>query len=368
MAIFYNYIKGCGASATLGTVNVSEGKSLKGTSGDWTPISDHWVFLKWQNDLYYNKNGDAGNADFRDARNNPLIFFNNTSDCPGIESRHLSTGHIITSEARGQEMRYDLSFRDGPAVNKTDRSFNRETKFEQLSNSFYTYTANWTINDSSNSNATIMHLYGNTISGGPLIELNYPVKINNSLTVGTRETKETQGTPSWMYLSPSENYIWFGCEKAVVKGQCDLGSDGNISSLTIPLYSTSNTSAEIIAQRAIRVDQGYVKAPYFNATSDARAKENIRKADFSALSIVNSLPVYNFNYKNSEKPSIGVIAQEALDFNINGFSLVENENATGEEGDYMSIKESKLIYILWKAIQEQQKEIEELKLQLRGEK
>jgi hypothetical protein len=34
----------------------------------------------------------------------------------------------------------------------------------------------------------------------------------------------------------------------------------------------------------------------------------------------------------------------------------------------MSIKESKLIYILWKAIQEQQQEIEELKSQLRGDK
>jgi hypothetical protein len=33
MAIFYKYIKGCGESATLGTVNVSEGQSLKGTSG-----------------------------------------------------------------------------------------------------------------------------------------------------------------------------------------------------------------------------------------------------------------------------------------------------------------------------------------------
>lgn len=366
MAIFYNYIKGCGASATLGTANVSEGQSLKGTSG-WKDITDHWVFLKWMDKLYYNKNGNNGVADFRDARNNPQIYFNNTANLS--PSDILSTGRIITSAARGQEMWYDLTFKDGPAENDPTFSMNRQTQFVQKSNSFYTETANWTINDTSNSTpdgfATAVHLYGKGISGGPLIELNYPVAINNNLNVGTKWT-----STSWMHLSPTGSNIEFGCSKAIIYGQCDLGSNGSVSTLTIPLYSTSNTSAEIVAQRAIKVENsyGYVKAPYFNATSDARAKENIRKADFSALSIVNSLPVYNFNYKNSEKPSIGVIAQEALDFNINGFSLVENENATGEEGDYMSIKESKLIYILWKAIQEQQKEIEELKLQLRGEK
>jgi hypothetical protein len=116
------------------------------------------------------------------------------------------------------------------------------------------------------------------------------------------------------------------------------------------------------------VNYGYVKAPFFNATSDRRAKENIRKSDFSALSIVNSLPIYTFNYKDSDKPSIGVIAQEAAKFSVDDFSLVENIEATGENNDYMSIKESKLIYILWKAIQEQQEEIEKLKSQLRGGK
>ena len=48
-------------------------------------------------------------------------------------------------------------------------------------------------------------------------------------------------------------------------------------------------------------------------------------------------------------------------FQEKGFKLVDNENATGQDFDYMTIHESKLTYILWKAVQELSKEIEDLK-------
>lgn len=49
-----------------------------------------------------------------------------------------------------------------------------------------------------------------------------------------------------------------------------------------------------------------------------------------------------------------MIAQEAQIFDnvIPNFSLVNNEEATGKNDDYMTIKESKLVYILWKAVQD----------------
>lgn len=368
MAVFYNYIKGCGKNATLGTQNVVSGQTLKGTSGNWTSISDHWVFLKWQNDLYYNKNGDTGNADFRDARNNPLIFFNNTSDCPAIASRQLSTGRIITSEARGQEMWYDLTFKDGPALNTTSHSMSRETKFYQAINSFYTETANWTINDTANPVSggyqTALHLYGKDIKEGnvvvgPKLQVNYPLEVNSNITAtGTLSIGSVLNT----HGGNANNQFQITQSDITLNGSVFLAAD---EAVIVP----SNTSSNVKVNRNFEVDTSkYCSAGYFNATSDKRAKENIRKADFSALAIVNSLPIYNFNYKNSDKPSIGVIAQEAAEFNIDDFSLVENIEATGENNDYMSIKESKLIYILWKAIQEQQKEIENLKSQLRGDK
>lgn len=109
-----------------------------------------------------------------------------------------------------------------------------------------------------------------------------------------------------------------------------------------------------------------VEAPYFNATSDERAKYEIEPANFDATSIVNNLPIYTFHYKDSDAPSVGVIAQEAkkLDGRIKDFSLVDNPNASGENGDYMTIKESKLVYILWKANQELSARVSELEAQL----
>lgn len=97
----------------------------------------------------------------------------------------------------------------------------------------------------------------------------------------------------------------------------------------------------------------YCQAPYFNATSDRRAKTNIQLYDGDALALIDKLPIYTFNYLKDNSSSIGMIAQEAQMFDnvIPNFSLVNNEEATGENDDYMTIKESKLVYILWKAVQ-----------------
>lgn len=111
-----------------------------------------------------------------------------------------------------------------------------------------------------------------------------------------------------------------------------------------------------------------ITAVSFNATSDKRAKTNIKRLDQEkALDIVNKLPVYSFNYKKDNIPSIGVLAQEAAIYDgaIPNFSLVNNEQATGENGDYQTVKESKLVYILWAAIQEQSRQINQLKSQLK---
>ena len=111
-----------------------------------------------------------------------------------------------------------------------------------------------------------------------------------------------------------------------------------------------------------------ITAVSFNATSDKRAKTNIKRLDQEkALDIVNKLPVYSFNYKKDNIPSIGVLAQEAAVYDgaIPNFSLVSNEQATGENGDYQTVKESKLVYILWAAIQEQSRKINQLKSQLK---
>ena len=111
-----------------------------------------------------------------------------------------------------------------------------------------------------------------------------------------------------------------------------------------------------------------IHAPYFNTTSDIRAKKDISKSTFAARDIIKALPIYNYTLKEDNQKTIGIMAQDALDLKLGDFELVKNKEATGENGDYMSIKESKLVYVAWKAIQEQeeiiekqQQEIDELK-------
>ena len=111
----------------------------------------------------------------------------------------------------------------------------------------------------------------------------------------------------------------------------------------------------------------YCEAQYFNARSDKRAKENIQLFSGNALNIVNNINTYTFNYKNNPNQiSYGILAQDLLDVNINNFNFINNKEATGTNDDYMSIKESKLVYLLIEAVKEQQKEIEDLKTELKA--
>jgi len=61
-----------------------------------------------------------------------------------------------------------------------------------------------------------------------------------------------------------------------------------------------------------------------------------------------------------------LIAQEAAGHNLDGFNMVTNLDASGEFGDFMQMKESKLVYVLWKAVQELSAEVEELKAEIRN--
>ena len=139
----------------------------------------------------------------------------------------------------------------------------------------------------------------------------------------------------------------------------DIGMASNTATVVDKLLKTN----KMVVTSGNGFD-GSCHAVYFNATSDYRAKKDFKPLQIDALKLIKSIQPYTFKYKDSNLPSIGIIAQDVQNIDLEGFKLVDNENATGENMDYMTIHESKLIYILWKAIQEQQKEIEELKLQL----
>lgn len=202
-------------------------------------------------------------------------------------------------------------------------------------NNAFTFKSTLTVNSTSEFKDNI------TLTAGKILYFNSP---NSYINWNTTDSKLTirSGSAISLYSYNTNNAIefWQGSTKRAEFTEDGLDVTGN------GVFTSS------------------CQALYFNATSDYRAKKDFKLLDINALELIKKVRLYSFQYKDSNQPSIGIIAQDVQDVSINGFDLVDNKNATGDNFDYMSIHESKLVYILWKAIQEQQKEIEELKQQL----
>ena len=110
---------------------------------------------------------------------------------------------------------------------------------------------------------------------------------------------------------------------------------------------------------------GNLYATYFYGASDRRLKENIKDLDLNCLDLVNNINLREFSWKADEthKPVIGAIAQELNQVLPEKY---RHEFIGGQEtkDEYLSINDSKLVYLLIGAIQEQQKEIESLKAKI----
>lgn len=85
---------------------------------------------------------------------------------------------------------------------------------------------------------------------------------------------------------------------------------------------------------------GVARATTFNATSDKRLKTNLRPAEISKN--ITSLPIYKYDFISGPKDQIGCMAQDLL-------QICPELVTTGEDG-YLSIQESKLVYLLLEEI------------------
>ena len=132
--------------------------------------------------------------------------------------------------------------------------------------------------------------------------------------------------------------------------------------------STSATSwSGVGTNSSCYTSSGNLYATYFYGTSDRRLKENIKDLDLNCLDLVNNINLREFSWKADEKhkPVIGAIAQELNQVLPEKY---RHEFIGGQEtkDEYLSINDSKLVYLLIGAIQEQQKEIESLKAKIDG--
>ena len=96
---------------------------------------------------------------------------------------------------------------------------------------------------------------------------------------------------------------------------------------------------------------GQIQAPAFYATSDARLKENL--TEYKPKKSILSLSVYKYDFINGQKDNIGCLAQELREI----CPEIVHEGADG----YLSIEESKLVYLLMDEVKQLKADIKELK-------
>ena len=93
-----------------------------------------------------------------------------------------------------------------------------------------------------------------------------------------------------------------------------------------------------------------VESPSFNATSDARLKENFQELKTGNIL---DLPTYKFDFINGRKNQIGCKAQDLQKI----CPEIVDENSDG----YLSIQESKIVYLLLEEVKKLRQELDELK-------
>lgn len=338
MAIFYKHIKGCGASST--------GKSDSKT--------DLWTWIKWA-DTTDNTTIATATTATKDIL--PSIKINTTNTFDG--EPNIDAGKIITSKASGQTIEQFFVLSAGAKIGFGSH-FLQSTAKKGTGSTDYTLETNadlWLSNTSlilaNNSekngsfndyNEPFANIFFLKTEGGALDQQNTNVlKVISNVSA----TKDRQGQTlfqAWRHTF--DGHVW--AQKGLYVGG-----------------GAAKTEDSSLGEGVIKATQR-CEALYFNATSDSRAKSNIKFAEFSALDIIKQLPVYTFNYLNDPKLSVGLIAQEAAEYDLDGFNMVDNLDASGEFGDFMQMKESKLVYVLWKAVQELSAEVEDLRSQIRN--
>lgn len=299
-------------------------------------------------------------------------------------------GNIITSDVLNGHIDHPFMFKSTVSFTDPSKTYPSSDTLDSIIETLYNGNANnrpgtwihFKPNFSTSSQVNVDSPIGGLkwLSGtsGPRITVvqkvgsvaNNRLLIDNSLSTGSIQMRNKGGGYQQTFEATKDGYMEFTTTKVAAVNTAAasfktnpiyIGLSGSGNTGFGLMFGTSSGTTLANTQAWFNIP---VNATYFNATSDKRAKENIRQATFSALDVIQSLPIYNFDYSEDKTHSIGLIAQDAQDINLDDFEIVANKEASGENGNYMSVKESKLVYIAWKAIQEQQEIIKALKQEI----
>lgn len=153
----------------------------------------------------------------------------------------------------------------------------------------------------------------------------------------------------------SDGYTWIG----------GYGSDRSGYPITLYQSTTVNGSLYVVTSAT---------SPAFYATSDRNLKTNISTPNINYMNIINSINVKEYSWKKDGETSnrnIGVIAQELRDILPEQYKEQFIQGQETEENP-LTVNDSKLVYFVIGALQEQNKTIQELQQKIekleRGER
>lgn len=193
----------------------------------------------------------------------------------------------------------------------------------------------------------------------------------------------TISTNSQFYRDGQVSSLWYGGRDAAAFRMAQMKPSGYCTALSVKTtsgswdigaYDNSNWAEQLIftyvsdtgyedgkkagtnaggyKSGAVRfTSEGMVHATSFNATSDARLKENFQS--FISQKSILDLPIYKFDFIDGLKNQIGCKAQDLQEI----CPEIVNEGSDG----YLSIQESKIVYLLLEEVKKLRAEIEELK-------
>ena len=95
-----------------------------------------------------------------------------------------------------------------------------------------------------------------------------------------------------------------------------------------------------------------VQAPSFYATSDARLKTNIQPHTYDVSKSILDLPIYKFDFIEGSKNQIGCLAQD--------LQKICPEIVASDENGFLSIQESKNVYLLIDEVKKLKSQIQQL--------
>lgn len=329
-----------------------------------TFIEQNWEYIKiaWnQISQYLKLEGIAGKATLNiyDQNNNMLMSLSQD----GQKFYDTNGNEIGTIGVVREDSRDTLAFAmnvDWDSVNESKSMawgyFDKKGKFLPVFHLVGTYGAETSeyggkLAIEGGLSTESLEVIGNTIESG---DTSFNIVDANGNTIFSADTS----TPFFNLVNLILSYISDSGKQCIDFSDCVLTNMKNVPQTDENLnYISGSANSHIFASFK---DGGSVII--FENSSDMNLKKNIKKSSHVALDKIKKIKHKEFDWKSNNKhQDIGYIAQEMKEIDESFVHYSKYKDQNGEEKENWQINTLSVLATVTKAIQEQNKEIEELK-------